>query len=363
MPSSRTRPVPAASSSASSAASSLTPAARTRVSRSNWRPMAAAVRSRRPRLIGQSPEPARQHVGNPRRQVRIRNGSASTPRSAASRAYSTRKNGLPSVRSRSASASRGLGRLSRHTLDHGRRLLGGEPAEREPQSMAAGQHLDQIGQRTGRCGMGPPGGQHEQGRPGRYSRRAAGALAASPDPPSADRRGRPGRVARAPHPNTAWMICSQTANWLTSCSSSPSPGRPRPSPRSTDDHGHSGGAPSSCEQRPVSTRISRSRCVLDQLQGRAGSCRSPVRRSGWRTAVRRFRAAVSSVAEGGELGVPTDQRRHGSMNRFGSPGRPRPPAAGPPRPGPRSRAQRRRPDPDRPHPDRPLPDRPSPTGP
>ena len=206
--------------------------------------MAAAVRSRAREWSGSRWRRAVSTSETAAGRSAPRTASAGIPRSAASRAYSTRKNGLPSVRSRSASAARELGRVRVTPSTTVAASSADNPfrARRRPWRRAS------ISVRSASAPVGAGWARQVVSTSSdarsvlSASRRSTRSVAGS----AQCRSSRTSRVAcsRAAA-STVWMICSQTANWLTSCSSAPSPGRLRPRPRSTADHGHSGGAPSS----------------------------------------------------------------------------------------------------------------------
>ena len=204
--------------------------------------------------------------------------SSSPPRSgrvAARRAYSTRKNGFPSVRRRSASVSCAVGcRCPTRVEDAGdRRRV--QPGQLHLFGVGAGEDLGGVGQGPGgRRSVAP--GRHQQQALGR------GLLHQQPEDPEAGgvgpvqvveddqhqgRRGPPrarcGRSATstANSPPRA-PSCGRAPGWSSAGAPGTATGPPgtlTPSVRSASSHGHNGGAPSSWEQRPTSTVAPRAR--------------------------------------------------------------------------------------------------------
>ena len=119
--------------------------------------------------------------------------------------------------------------------------------------MPAGQRLGDVGQRGGR----PPGARQVTTT---SSRAAVTTSASRRSTRSVDwsaqcRSSRSTTVSRsAAARSRSAMIRSQVRNEAPTSSVGPGAGSSMPSPARTARHGHSGGAPSSCEQRPGSTR-------------------------------------------------------------------------------------------------------------
>ena len=248
------QPGATATSRASSTSSSSCPAASATVSRSKKRPTTAATTSAE-RVASGSRSRRRETTsvtacGGSGSASRVSRSAASSTR----RAYSTRKNGLPSVRVRSASAWPAEGRRA-DGLDDPATSAAGQPGQVEPESRAAGRAARR--RRPGRpsgCGrsrqvatrVSRPRCTDSSSRPSTRSDEESDQCRSSRSTSTARPRGgrhRPDDVVPGP----------ELAASAPPTAGAASVGRPRPRPSSTLAHGHSGGAPSSWEQRPTST--------------------------------------------------------------------------------------------------------------
>ncbi len=179
-----------------------------------------------------------------------------SPPSWASRAYSTRKNGLPSVREASSPACSSLGITSATAST----------------TVAASAALSPVSSSRAACRRASDSATSARAPVGSGCVRQVPRTSSRPDSTVSDRSRSTRRVG-----TSAQCRSSRTTTIVSSCaaaaetdattasqvrnsapSSSPPPtSRSAPRPRSTCCHGQSGGAPSSCEQRPTSSRAPR----------------------------------------------------------------------------------------------------------
>ena len=328
-PSSRTSPAAWAGSSASSRSSSSTPVAggqRGDVElpaddrRGRAAPSASRSGSRSSRRPSTSLHGGRRIVSA---QQRAEVGAARR------RAGRTRRGrtGCRRCARRSVAVGRPTGRPRVTADDHAPRPPAAvEPGELEPQRVPARQRLGDVGQRAGRLRVARQVATTSSRSRRPRSRPAAAAPAASTCRPSAGRRARRVSGWSRPRPRTG---CARSA---------PRTGtrRPRPSsasacrragsvpePSKHRAHGHSGGAPSSCEQRPTSTACAARPGQRRELGGQPAlaDAGSPVSTANagcpCRTRGRARRAAAASSSsrptsghgDGGPTGLGAEPRR------------------------------------------------------
>ncbi len=187
--------------------------------------------------------------------------SSRSARSPASRANSTRKNGLPSVRSRSCSAS-----ASETGFSLTRASSSTTAGVGSPDSSSRTACFRAIVSATSASTPVGSGCARQVARTIRCSPAVASAVSAS----SRSTRRVEGS-AQCRSSSTTRVVCSRDASRITrvmrsqarncapSSSSASSPPSSAPIAPSTARHGHRGGAPSSWEQRPTRTRTPRSR--------------------------------------------------------------------------------------------------------
>ena len=261
-PSSRTSPAASAGSTTSSRSSASIPVASGQGRGVEPRPITAAVRSAPTVASGSR---ARRRVSTsctPAGGCSSASRWARSARSPASRAYSTRKNGLPSVRSRSALAWSGVGRLWATVANTSPTSSGAQAGEAAAECVPAGQRLGDVGERPGRLGVSRQVSSTS-------SRPVLGGLDEQPQHPQAAGVGpvqvvedhHEHRLLARPRRGRVRAIRSKARNSSLSTSARVSAAGWLPRASSTVVHGHSGGAPSSCEHRPMQTRAPRRRAA------------------------------------------------------------------------------------------------------
>ena len=258
MPSSRTSPAACAGSSEVEQVVLVDVGRRPRASaRSNSRPITAAVRSVATVSLGQPLQPPGQHLLDRR--------SAGAPRRPAGRGRRARRpagrtrRGRTGCRrcaaaARSACVRRTAGCRPPSSNDLGDRVGAARPVSSSRTACRRASASATSASAPVGSGWARQVATTSSRLVGRRSRRAAAAPAGWRCRPSAGRRGRPAGAARAAASRTVRTSRSQERNCAPASSASGSaPGAPAPSRSSTCRHGHSGGAPSSWEQRPTST--------------------------------------------------------------------------------------------------------------
>ena len=285
----------------------------------------AAEHGRRPQrrdgVVGQPRQAAGEHVLHAGRRVGLRHQARPRSlRSRASRAYSTRKKGLPSVRSAGPRPARSLGRRGHRSRRPRRPRRRRSPARsrRTACRRASASATSASGPVGSGCGA--------RSRPPAAGRRCA----VSASSRSTRRRGDVGPVqvvedhqqgARPRRRPRTRPIRSRERNSLARRPARRRPPRAAsPSRSSTCCHGQSGGAPSSCEQRPTSTDARRPR-PPPPARRTAGTCRCPGHRSARRTSARPSRAAPARPGAPPRSGRGRPSARRPPVGR--SPARPR----------------------------------------
>ncbi len=180
--------------------------------------------------------------------------AARSPRSRASRAYSTRKNGLPSVRRRSASVSASVGSASETWWNTCAVASAEIPRSWSRSACLRAERLGHLGERAR-----PAAGARARWSSPAAGRRGRRATAASVSSRSTRRLDVSAQCRSSMTSSsgcsvaavsTCWTTISQARNAAPLSSPETLLGSSEPSRSSTVAHGQSAGAPSSCEQRP-----------------------------------------------------------------------------------------------------------------